>query len=185
MASYYVSAAHCLWLITMHNDHPSLRLPTFQISPWLSKLKISCLLFFLHGARGPRQPRPPHYQGFTITLSRTPLDEWSAKCRDHYLVTCNTHRTHIRAQVGFKPAIPASKQLHTHALERTATGIGPPTWLLVQILWCLLITHDYFRLPYWLMSLPLLLCSFITYSHSSMTLLTNMPPTSVAGSTTN
>jgi len=38
----------------------------------------------------PRGPWPPHYRGFTITLrhttlSRTPLDEWSAGRRDLYL----------------------------------------------------------------------------------------------------
>jgi hypothetical protein len=38
----------------------------------------------------------PHYWGFTIplrhtTLCRTPLDEWSARRRDLYLTTNNTH----------------------------------------------------------------------------------------------
>jgi hypothetical protein len=48
------------------------------------------------GATAPRGPRPPHYQGFTITLrhttlGRTPLYEWSARRRDLYLTTHNTH----------------------------------------------------------------------------------------------
>jgi len=41
---------------------------------------------------------PPHYQGFTIavrctTVGSTPLDEWSARRRDLYLTTHNTHKT--------------------------------------------------------------------------------------------
>jgi len=38
----------------------------------------------------------------------------------------HSQETDICARVGFKPKIPASKQLHTHALEHTATGISPP-----------------------------------------------------------
>jgi len=46
----------------------------------------------------------PHYRGFTITHThththtrargRTPLDEWSARSRDLYLTTHNTHKNH-------------------------------------------------------------------------------------------
>ena len=32
-------------------------------------------LFFFYGAAACSGPGPPHYRGFTITLSRTPLDE--------------------------------------------------------------------------------------------------------------
>jgi len=38
----------------------------------------------------------------------------------------HSQETDIRTWVGFEPAIPASKQLHTHVLEHTATGISPP-----------------------------------------------------------
>jgi len=53
---------------------------------------------FCHGATVPSEPRP-HYRGFTITLrhatvGRTPLDVWSARSRDLYLTTHNTHNTH-------------------------------------------------------------------------------------------
>jgi hypothetical protein len=45
----------------------------------------------------PSGPRPPHCQGFAITLrhttfDRTPLDELSARCRDIYLTTRATHK---------------------------------------------------------------------------------------------
>jgi len=54
-------------------------------------------LFFLRSATSPSGPGPPHYRGFTITLKyvtfgRTPLDECSARHRDLYLTTHNTHK---------------------------------------------------------------------------------------------
>jgi hypothetical protein len=59
------------------------------------------------------------------TLGRTPLDEGSARRRDLYLTTHNTHKTQTSMPpVGFEPAIPASEQLQTHALDRAATAIG-------------------------------------------------------------
>ena len=44
----------------------------------------------------PSGPRPPHYRSFTIilrhtTVSRTPLERWSARRRDLYLTAHNTH----------------------------------------------------------------------------------------------
>jgi hypothetical protein len=53
--------------------------------------------FFSNGATAPSGPGPPHYRGFTITLrhttlGRTRLDEWSARRRDLYLTTHNTHK---------------------------------------------------------------------------------------------
>ena len=55
--------------------------------------------FFFHGSTAPRGPRPPNYRGFMITIrhatvGRTPLDEWSARCRDLYLTTHNNHKRH-------------------------------------------------------------------------------------------
>ena len=47
----------------------------------------------------PSGPRPPHCPRFTITLrhitlGRTPLDEWSARCRDLYLTIHNNQSRH-------------------------------------------------------------------------------------------
>jgi hypothetical protein len=59
------------------------------------------------------------------TLGRTPLDEGPARRRDLYLTTHDTHqRQTFMPSEGFDPAIPASEQSQTHALDRTATGIG-------------------------------------------------------------
>jgi len=59
-------------------------------------------------------------------LGRTHLDEWSARRRDLYLTTHNTHKRQTSMPpAGFEPAIPASDRPHTHT-DRAATGIGSP-----------------------------------------------------------
>ena len=86
--------------------------------------------FFANGATAPSGPGPPHYRGFTITLRHTtlgstPLDEWSARRRDLYMTTHNTHNRHTSMPpAGFEPTIPSSERPQTHALDRAATGIG-------------------------------------------------------------
>ena len=81
---------------------------------------------FLHGATNHNAPRPHHYRGFTITLrpttlSRTPLDERSARLRDLYLTTHNTQKRQITMPpAGFEPTIPASEWPQTDALDRAA-----------------------------------------------------------------
>jgi hypothetical protein len=63
-----------------------------------------------------------------ITVGRTPLDEWSARRRDLYLTTHNTHtRQPFMLPAGFEPTIPASERPQTYALDRAATGIGCPS----------------------------------------------------------
>ena len=57
------------------------------------------------------------------TVGRTPLDEWSARCRDLHLTTHNTHnRQTSMLLVWFKPTISASKGLQTYALDRAVVG---------------------------------------------------------------
>jgi hypothetical protein len=58
-----------------------------------------------HGATALSGPRPPHDRGFTITLrdtthSRTPLAECSARRRDLYLATHNTHNIQTPMPMG-------------------------------------------------------------------------------------
>jgi len=60
------------------------------------------------------------------TVGRTPLDEWSARRRDLYLTTHNTHnRQTFMPPVGFEPTISAGERPQTYALDRAATGTGP------------------------------------------------------------
>ena len=57
------------------------------------------------------------------TARRIPLDEWSARPRDLYLTTHNTHNRHTSMPpVGFEPTISAGKR--PQALDRVATGTG-------------------------------------------------------------
>ena len=82
-------------------------------------------------------PPPPVGQGLLIhevsrshthrrtTVGRTPLDEWSARRRDLYLTTHNTHnRQTSMPPVGFEPKISAGERPQTYVLDRVATGTG-------------------------------------------------------------
>jgi hypothetical protein len=69
------------------------RRPQREFSPH----RGTCILFFPDGAAPTTGPSHPRYRGFTITLrhttlGRTPLDERSARRRDLYLATYNTHK---------------------------------------------------------------------------------------------
>ena len=65
-----------------------------------------------------------HTQRSTI-VGRTPLDEWSARRRDLYLTTHNTHNRQISTPpVGFEPKISACERTQTYALDHAATGTG-------------------------------------------------------------
>jgi len=80
-------------------------------------------------------PRPPHCRGFVITLrhtwlGRTHLDEGSARRRDLYVITHNTHNRQTSMPLaGFEPSIPASKRSQTHALDSAATDTGKKIYL--------------------------------------------------------
>ena len=68
-----------------------------------------------------------------ITVGRIPLDKWSARRRDLYLKTHNTHnRQTSMPPVGFEPTISASERPQTYALDRAATGTGSITPLMLQ-----------------------------------------------------
>jgi len=59
------------------------------------------------------------------TVGRTPLDEWSARRRDLYLITHNTwNRQTSMPPVGFDPTVSAGERPQTYALDRAATGTG-------------------------------------------------------------
>jgi hypothetical protein len=59
------------------------------------------------------------------TVGRTPLDEWSARCRDLYLTAHNTrNRQTSMPPVELEPTISAGERPQTYALDRAATGTG-------------------------------------------------------------
>ena len=58
-------------------------------------------------------------------VGRSPLDEWSVRRRDLYMITHNIHNRQISMPpVGFEPTISAGKRPQTYALDRAATGTG-------------------------------------------------------------
>ena len=58
-----------------------------------------------------------------ITVGRTPLGELSARRRDLYLTTHNTHNRHTSmTPVGFEPTISAGERPQTYALDHAANG---------------------------------------------------------------
>jgi len=88
------------------------------------------LPFFLHCATSPSGSGPLHFWHLTTTLrhttlGRAPLDEWSARRKDLYLTTHNSHKRDTSMPLaGFEPAVAASERSQTHLLDRAATGIG-------------------------------------------------------------
>ena len=93
---------------------------------------------YFHSATAPSGPGPLHFRRFTITLrhatlGRTPLDEWSARRRDLYLVTHNAHKRQTSMTLaGFETAIPSSERPQTHTLDRAATVIGLSTDIIAK-----------------------------------------------------
>jgi len=58
------------------------------------------------------------------SLGRTPLDEWSARRRDLYLIQDTHNRQASMPPTGIEPKISGNERPQTHALDRAATGIG-------------------------------------------------------------
>ena len=60
-----------------------------------------------------------------ITVGRTPLDEWSARRRDLYLTTNNTHNIQTpMSPVGFEPTILVGERPQTCTLDSVVTELG-------------------------------------------------------------
>ena len=66
------------------------------------------------------------------TVGRTPLDEWSARRRDLYLTTHDTHNRQISTPpVGFEPTISAGERPQAAHLLRSLVRIPPGAWIFV------------------------------------------------------
>ena len=88
-------------------------------------------IFFFFWRNSPQWARASSFTRFLdhtqrrSTVGRTPLDEWSARRRDLYLTTHNTHKRQTSMpSAGFEPTIPASEWPQTQALVSAATGTG-------------------------------------------------------------
>ena len=103
-----------------------------RVACWIRKAtnKHTHTLFFIW-RNGPQWVMASSFTRFLdhtqrrTTVGRTPLDEWSARRRDLYLTTHDTHnRQTSTLSVGFEPTISAGERTHTYALDRAATGTG-------------------------------------------------------------
>ena len=66
------------------------------------------------------------------TVGRTPLDEWSARRRDLYLTTHDTHNRQISMPaVGFEPKISAGERSAAARLLRSWVRIPTGAWIFV------------------------------------------------------
>ena len=102
---------HSFLLLTSINNVPTTDLFFWRCDP--TRVMASSFLRFLDHTQRP------------TTIGRTPLDEWSARRRDLYLTTHNTHnRQTSMPPVGFEPTISAGERPQTYALDRAATGTG-------------------------------------------------------------
>ena len=66
------------------------------------------------------------------TVGRTPLDEWSARRRDLYLTTHDTHSRQISMPpVGFEPKVSAGERPAAAHLLKSWVRIPPGAWIFV------------------------------------------------------
>jgi hypothetical protein len=101
--------------------------PTSQFMELVSRLFVNLAFFLPYFDLFPVYGPP--LRGFAITLrhttiGRTPLDEWSARCRDLWQYTALNKRQTSKSPSGFEPTIPASERPQTYPLGCAATGIG-------------------------------------------------------------
>jgi len=72
----------------------------------------------------PRRDSNPESQQLSGTIvGRTPLDEWSAHCRDLYLRNTHNRQTSL-SPAEFEPRISAGERHQTYVLDREANGTG-------------------------------------------------------------
>ena len=129
------SSADCLeiWKLQPHEGlgtSPGLYRDWFTFGGFFCHILTVCLFVcFWHNS--PQWARASSLMRFLDhtqrrnTVSRTPLDEWSARRRILYLKTHNTLNLQTyMPPVGFEPTIPASERPQDHALDRAATGTG-------------------------------------------------------------
>ena len=108
--------------------------PNFQTDPQNTCLRMGetvCSFFCFLWRCGPARAMASSFLRFLdhtqrrITVGRTPLDEWSARRRDLYLTTHNTHnRQTSMLPVRFEATISEIEWPQTYALDRAATGTG-------------------------------------------------------------
>jgi hypothetical protein len=109
------------------NTLPSITKSSFQnVQMHATFCTAKCTTCFYRGATvspPPNGPWPTNCRGFTITLrhtavGRTPLDEWSARRKDLYLTTYNTHKTDIHSPGGIRTRNPSKRAAANQRLRQ-------------------------------------------------------------------
>jgi len=102
---------------------------SLRTKPSIDVILVCFFVLFVFGVTAPSGPGPPQSRGFLdhtqrrTTVSRTPLDEWSARHRSLYLTTHNSHnRKTSMSLVGFRSTILAGERPQTYGWDRAATG---------------------------------------------------------------
>jgi hypothetical protein len=116
-------------LSTVDAIHRHFQWTTYLCFAWILRRNFVCISFFPSFSIWPLQPNfkciatldhfqwhararaHTHTQTHThIIINRTPLDEWSACCRDLYLTTHNIHKEHTSTSPAeVETAVPASE----------------------------------------------------------------------------
>jgi hypothetical protein len=124
------TSAHCNITESRNVERIGEKIHPF-IPQFVSRRVCSYITIIFCGAATQRGSLPLHSWGFLdhtqqrTTVGRTTLDEWSARRRDLYLTTHNTHNRHTSMPpVGFELTISADKRPQTYTLDRAATGTG-------------------------------------------------------------
>ena len=93
-------------------------------------LTLRLLMSYKYGA--PILDDSRSYTQRRTTVGRTPLDEWSARRRDLYLTTHDTHNRQISMPpVGFEPTISEGERPAAAHLLRSWVRIPPGAWIFV------------------------------------------------------
>ena len=93
---------------------------------WLLRIRP---IIFLTAQQPPSGSESPHYRDFKVTLwnttcCRTLLREWSARRRDLYLTTHNTHKRQTSMPpAGFESTNPERQRQQTHTSHPVTTTV--------------------------------------------------------------
>jgi hypothetical protein len=119
----------CLYIIeSNYSEVVWIYILTFHVAKH-SNSGLGCLIFQIHRSLTNRHTHT-HTHTRTHTLARTPLNDWSARLRGHYLK--QTQESNIHALRGNRTRDPRDR-LQTYNLDRTATGVGNVNRTFMQI----------------------------------------------------
>ena len=129
LGAFVVCGSPQIWIVVVHMLNKQLRTKTRGGPPAWEELGVWLVIVnnqhFFRGSTASSKPGPFDYRGFTITLGRSSLDEWSARRRDLYLKSHNSHNRQTSMPTsGFETAIPPNERPRTPDLDHASIWIG-------------------------------------------------------------